>query len=59
MTAKTKVSSLDVGDNKLLSSLMASRLAKTVHASFPEPVLGIKCVLITDSLLGADSYESC
>ena len=49
MTAKTKVSSLDVGDNKLLSSLMASRLAEVVHASLPEAVPGVKCVLITDS----------
>ena len=49
MTAKTKVSSLDVGDNELLSSLQSNRLAEVVHGSLPEPVSGIKCVLITDS----------
>ena len=57
MTTTNKVSSLDVGDNELLSSLMASRLAETVHASFPEPVSGIKCVLITDSRCTAYAHN--
>ena len=49
MTAKCKVSNLDVGDNELAASLMASRMAEVVHDSLPEPVPGVKCVLITDS----------
>ena len=57
IAGKTKISALDVGDNELLASLQAARLAEVIHASLPEKVDGVKCILITDSRCTAYAHN--
>ena len=55
--SRSKVSSLDCGDNELLGSLLQARLAEVVVGSIPERPAGFRIVLITDSQCTAHSHS--
>ena len=55
--ARAKVSSLDVGDNELLSSLLQARLAEVVVKATPERPPDVKTVLVTDSQCTGHSHS--